>query len=96
MVPTRPKAKRCGGFGHLARHHEAVFIEAAAKEKAQWRKSAPSDKRERRLDMTDSHESSQAEGRNKALRLMDALLVTGEADYNDRRCGPRLDFGRGP
>ena len=54
--------KKCGGFGHLARHHAAVYTEKAAKEVEEAKKQGKSG--ERRLDLADSHESPQAEGRN--------------------------------
>ena len=95
-----PNAKRkCGGFGHLARHHAAVLTEKASKEVEDAKKQGKPG--ERRLDLSDSHESPQAEGRNRALRLIDALLVNQDTPQDDtkeaqRTKEDRLDFGRGP
>ena len=71
-------ARRCGGFGHLARHHEPVFTERGKAEKERARdikgSKGKGKSKERRLDMADNASTPLAE-RDRASQLPDALYV---------------------
>ena len=102
--------KVCGGYGHLSRHHAGCYTpdgkkqadEAREKAKAagggkKGGKKGSGKRRDQRLDFSDTHDAPPAEGANKALRLLDALLVSQDnASEAVSEQAKELDLGRGP
>ena len=83
------RGRHCGGFGHVARHHEPVLKPESKKEIDDWKAANPSKGKksggkgkgsgkkgakgkDQRLDMNETH----TDNRDRALRLLEALLVT--------------------
>ena len=100
--------RKCGGFGHLARHHAACYTpeaEAAVKAAKLQSQGGGSKGRKRgrgkggkdqRLDFCDGHETEQGNADNKALRLLDALLCfddRGERSTEDQSKFAWAGFG---
>ena len=88
------RGKPCGGCGHVARHHLPVLKEESKKEIEDWKAAHPKPEgkgknkgkhkgkgKDQRLDMAETHD----ENRDRALKMLEALLVSNEASSNAPR-----------
>lgn len=80
----------CGGFRHVARHHEPILKDEARKDIETWKATNPQaakpqggkgkgkkgKHRDQRLGMSDHHDDN----RDRALKLLETLLVTTLTD----------------